>query len=500
MAHKENSGQGTGSGVTVTTADATSGDAWQTATAGTGGTLQWDNTHATPRSARSIKNATGGTSTLAYTAWTGLSYATMNARSYLYLTGTPAVTVMVQRGLASGSQKFRVTVESDGKLRLRDSANNQLAVSTNNVTTGQFVRVEAKAVAGASAAWTLKYWTSADSSGTPTESFSGSTGNFAAGNFDEIRFATSSTFANVGAFWGADFGIDDTAALGTAGLSPTGIAVAAALGSLSLADGSLAVAPSGLAVPVSLGALSLAGPGLAVAPTGIAVPVSLGTPTLSQAFSIAPSGLAVPAALGAVALTNAGLAVAPAGLAVGAALGSLALTDGAMTVVPTGIPVGAALGSPAVADGSMAVAPSGAAVPVALGSPTVAQAMAIIPTGIAVVAALGATALADGAMAVTPTGIAMPVDLGVPTVDNPMVVAPDGIAVAVGLGTPTAAQGLAITPDGIAITVHLGDMTITEPVRHAARGGTRLVTTTASIRTARTSTSRLTERAGVSLR
>lgn len=500
MAHKENSGQGTGSGVTVTTADATSGDAWQTATAGTGGTLQWDNTHATPRSVRAIKNATGGTSTLAYTAWTGLSYATMNARSYLYLTGTPAVTVMVQRGLASGSQKFRVTVESDGKLRLRDSANNQLAASTNNVATGQFVRVEVKAVAGASAAWTLKYWTSADSSGTPTESFSGSTGNFAAGNFDEIRFATSSTFANVGAFWGADFGIDDTAALGTAGLSPTGIAVPVALGSLSLAGPGLAVAPSGIAVPVNLGALSLSDSALAITPTGLAIAVSLGTPTLSQTFSIAPSGLAVPAALGTPTLANAGLAVAPAGIAVGAALGSPALTDGAMTVAPTGIPVGASLGTPAVTDGSLAAAPAGVAVPIALGSPTVAQAMAIIPTGIAVAAALGAPALADSAMAVTPTGIAMPADLGVPTVDNPMAVAPDGIAVAAGLGTPAVAQGLTVTPDGIAITVHLGDMAVSEPVRTPARGGTRVVSTTASIRTARTSTSQLTERTGVSLR
>jgi hypothetical protein len=455
MAHKENSGQGTGSGVTVTTTDATSGDQWSVATPGTGGTLQWDNTHATPRSVRSVKNATGGTSTLAYTAWTGLSYATMNARSYLFLTGTPAVTVMVQRGLAGGSQKFRVTVESDGKLRLRDSANNQLAVSTNNVATGQFVRIEAKAVAGTSAAWTLKYWNSADSSGTPTESFSGSTGNFAAGNFDEIRFDTSSTFANVGAFWSADFGIDDTAALGTAGMSPTGIAVAAALGALSLADGSLAIAPSGLAVPVNLGALSLSDSARAVAPTGLAVPVSLGSPTVSQTYAVAPSGLAVPVALGSL----------------------------------------------SVAGPVLAVAPGGIAVPAALGSPSLSQTSSTALAGIAVPAALGNPALTDSALAAVPTGVAVGATLGTPALGQTFGIAPDSIGVPVALGSLAVTQDLAISPDGIAIPAATGTPIVVGPARDAGRGAAALVTpaSTARVVTA-PGTATLTDRAEASLR
>jgi hypothetical protein len=409
MAHKENTGQGTGSGVTVTTTDTTSGDQWSVATAGTGGTLQWDNAHAlSGRHDRGIKNATGGTSTSAYTAWTGLSYATMFTRSYLHLTGTPSVTVVVCRGMRSSAQAFRCTVESDGKLHFRDAANGQLAVTSANVQTGTPVRVECKAVAGTSAAWSIKVWNSADSSGTPTETFSGTTGNFGSGNFDEIRFGTGASFANVAAFWGADYGVDDTAALGSAGVAPNGIAVGLALGSPALAQ-TFGLVPDGLAVPISLGQLVLTDGSLALAPAGLAVPVVLGSP----------------------ALADGSLALAPAGLAVAVTLGSPSLADGSLALAPAGLAVALTLGGPGLSDGSMALSPGGLAVPVALGDPVLAQSFGVAPDGIALDVVLGQPSVSVD-IAATPDGIAIPLALGDATITFM------GGPVARRTGTPTA--------------------------------------------------------------
>lgn len=81
-------------------------------------------------------------------------------------------------------------------------------------------------------------------------------------------------------------------------ISPTGIAVPAALGQPTIAQ-SLAVAPTGIAVPVALGQPTIA-QSFTLSPSGIAVPVALGQPTVSQSLggTISPTGIAVPVAVG----------------------------------------------------------------------------------------------------------------------------------------------------------------------------------------------------------
>jgi hypothetical protein len=113
-------------------------------------------------------------------------------------------------------------------------------------------------------------------------------------------------------------------------ISPTGIAVGAALGSTALSQ-AFTVLPNGLAVPVALGTPTVS-QSLSIAPTGIAVPVGKGTPTVSQAMTVAPAGLAVPAALGTPTVNQIvppSFACSPAGIAVPVTVGNPTLTQAA---------------------------------------------------------------------------------------------------------------------------------------------------------------------------
>ena len=209
MASRYNNAEGGTNGNTVTATDTGSGDQWSVATPGTGGTLAYDTTHA-GHGTKAIKIATGGTATTSYTAWTGLGYATLFARVSAYFTAQPTASAILMRGMASTSQRFRVTVEStDGKIRLRDQANTQLAVSTNAAQNNAFLRVSLKVVSGTSAAWILSIYNSPDST-TATETLSGSAGNFLAGNFDEIRYGIGASTASVVAYWLDDMAVNDT--------------------------------------------------------------------------------------------------------------------------------------------------------------------------------------------------------------------------------------------------------------------------------------------------
>lgn len=400
MAGRGYTSEGGTSGVAVAITDTGSGDAFNVVSAGTGATLAYDTAHPA-HGTKAIKVATGATSTTAYAAWTGLGYATTFARVNTYLTALPTASAVLMRGMAAANQRFRVSVESaDGKIRLRDSANNQLAVTTATAPIGAPFRVVVKAVAGTAAAWFMKVYSLVDSTGTPTEQFSGAAGNFLAGNFDEVRFGLGAGTANVVAYWLDDMAVDDTLDPGPALITIT---------------------PSGLAVPVTLGTPATAGPGLSIAPAGLPIALALGSPTLADgSLATAPAGLAVPVNLGAPALADSSMAITPSGLAVPVHLGQPAAGDSTMNIGPGGLAVPVALGTPAAGDTSMSVAPAGLAIPVALGQPD----------------------LSDSALAIGPTGLAITIALGQPSAEFiPEVIDTSfaGLHIPLALGTPAAA-------------------------------------------------------------
>lgn len=188
-------------GTNVNITDTTSGDHWDVATPGTGGTLQWD--------AGSILVATGVTSTTSYVAWT-TQLGTVRAlwfRAYVTIPAAPpTVTQVVARGMGASVQKFRLTVESTGKLILRDQANTQAATSVSNIPAAQ-IRVEGFVAAGTVGSFEIRYWTTPGSPGTPTETLTG-TGDFAASDFDEFRFGVGASFASVAGYHLGGFNVN----------------------------------------------------------------------------------------------------------------------------------------------------------------------------------------------------------------------------------------------------------------------------------------------------
>jgi len=215
MTVKVNNCEGTGSGNNVTTGDTSSGDAWNTAQPGTGGSLTWDNTHAAHGS-RAIKISTGGTSTSTYVAWTGLSISRVRGRANVYITASPpTVTQVIARGMASSLQKFRLYVNTSGKLVIADSSNVSQTTLSTTIPANQWFRVEWDITAGTSAAYEVRLYTSVDSS-SATETASGSASNFGSGNFDEVRYGTAANFANVVGYWLDDLGLSDTGFMGPA--------------------------------------------------------------------------------------------------------------------------------------------------------------------------------------------------------------------------------------------------------------------------------------------
>jgi hypothetical protein len=192
-------------GVSITTTDTTSGDAWDVVSIGASCVTAWDNTH-TAHGAEAGLFSSGGSAVASYVAWTTKvgSIPRIWGRAYVYITASPpTVTQIIARGLAATAQKFRLYINTSGKLVLADNANVAATggTSTNNIPANQWVRVEWDVTAGTSAPFEVRYWTTADSAGTPTETLTGSATNFGSANFDEIRFGIGASFASVVNYW-----------------------------------------------------------------------------------------------------------------------------------------------------------------------------------------------------------------------------------------------------------------------------------------------------------
>lgn len=196
-------------GNTVTITDTASGDHLDVVQPGTGGTVQWSNTHPA-HGPLGITFLTGATSTSTYVAWTTQlgSLTQIWGRAYFYLpTVPPTVTQVIARGLGATAQKFRLFVNTSGKLVLADSATVSAGTTTSTMLANTQQRVEFMVTSGTSAAFELRYFASAESD-TPTETLTGSTTNFGTANFDEIRFGTGANFANVTAYFLDDLNVN----------------------------------------------------------------------------------------------------------------------------------------------------------------------------------------------------------------------------------------------------------------------------------------------------
>lgn len=350
------SAEGGTDGTAISTANSggASGTAFDTCQRGTNATNEFDSAQFA-NGALSALIATGATSTTAYNRWNAAITAlwasgltTHYGRIYFRLSALPAASRVIAEFLDTTAATHRADIQilAAGQVRLRNAASGTVATTTAVVSTGTWYRLEYRIDGSTTGAYELHLY--ALNSTTSIEDIVGGTANFG-GTIGAVSYGYVSNGASLPSLWFDGIQINDAALPGpetyTATIAPTGLAVAVAIGSPTVAQ-AMTVAPNGLAVAVAFGSPTVS-QALTVAPTGLAIAVTFGQPAASQAMTVAPAGLAVPVGLGVPAVTQ------------------------ALTVAPGGIAVPVDLGAPVVAQ-ALAAAPAGLAVPVAFGQPTVA--------------------------------------------------------------------------------------------------------------------------------
>jgi hypothetical protein len=334
---------------TLTTGGTGSGDVLSKVSAGASSTL-------TARTASAVNGVRGGRAAVTSSnvaCYVGLAFnagavttATVVQSEFIIPAGGYGTTVILLRGMDTTdvTQRWRVSINSTGNLLFVNSANVVQGTSSGTYNSST-IRVKVTAEGTTSAAWSVKIYTTPNSS-TPAETMSNTGANLGG----VIQFARVGVAAASGTSITVDFddfGVSDGDDLGPAAIAPNGIAATASLGALAVAQA------------------------LSVTPTGIAATVSLGTPAVSQALTVAPSGIAAVLSPGALAIAQA-LTIVPDGIAATAALGTPGVGQ-SLAIAPASLTLTATPGTPTVADGAMAVHPAGIAAALALGSLQLAE-------------------------------------------------------------------------------------------------------------------------------
>jgi hypothetical protein len=223
-----NSFEGGTSGIQITTGNSggTSGNAFDTATQGSGGTLDFDSSHAA-HGLLSCKLATttAATTFLQWAASFG-SQATFWYRGYFYFTANPAATIrLFNCTTATGATSvMSLSLNLSGKLIVSYSGSGTSFVTfTASIPLNQWFRVEGLCVASATVGQVgASLYTSLDSL-TPAETHT-SAANLATGALSgttSYSFGDSNGVGSVGPFWLDDIGLSSTGPLGPAyGLAP----------------------------------------------------------------------------------------------------------------------------------------------------------------------------------------------------------------------------------------------------------------------------------------
>lgn len=212
-----NSFEGGSDETTLTTGNSggTSGNAFDSVSAGTGATLVFDNAQAAPSlGSFSLRTATGGTSALAYAAWTLASVTSDYARGYFRFTSLPGAQQLIIRYLSGGSQSLRVNVKTDGAIEVRNAANSVVGTTTNTISAGSWFRVEIFTTFSTTVgAVTLRLYLSAN--GTSITETLNLTSLVLTASSNELRWGVGAATSNAVAVW-----IDNVATEGTTWFGP----------------------------------------------------------------------------------------------------------------------------------------------------------------------------------------------------------------------------------------------------------------------------------------
>jgi hypothetical protein len=254
-----NSFEGGTSGTQVTTANSggASGNAFDVATQGAGGTLQYDSTEAAHGSLSCKIQAT--TASAVFLQWTTntFSSAITYFRLYAFFTGNPGATSRLYN-ITDGTSVMSVFLNSAGKLVVSyGSVGTTFVTFTNSIPTGTWFRVEGFCIESPTVGQVSTSLFPGDST-SATESHTSAatlnTGTFSAPTSD---FGDSSGVGTIGPYWIDDIALSSTGPLGpvltagTAALTVAPVFAAAAVRTV-IPGAALTVTPVFRAVAVNI--------------------------------------------------------------------------------------------------------------------------------------------------------------------------------------------------------------------------------------------------------
>jgi hypothetical protein len=304
-----NSAEGGTNGTTVTTGNSggASRVAFNAITIGSLATLTFDNTHAM-HGGLSYKFVTGSPTANSIVQWTtsltGSSLTQVWFRAYVYITGNPGATLRCIRALSGGTLRAVVGINTAGKIVCLDAGGTARSTAASALPTNQWVRIEGYFIGDAATGQVeAKYWTNADSVGTPTETLTTASNLNTGGTLNRVDFGDPSSATSY-THWMDDFGASPfryigplngstgSVALKKPSLSASGTEKISGTGSVSLKKPSLSASAtekiSGTG-SVSLHKPSLSGSGGIVQAIGTGS-VNVHKPSLSASGSERESG------------------------------------------------------------------------------------------------------------------------------------------------------------------------------------------------------------------
>jgi hypothetical protein len=184
---------------------------------GATGSLIFDNAHVT-HNVEAFRFTTGGTAGNSNVQWQGsiTPAATMWFRIYIFTPSSFALTPTIVRMLdtTGATQACRIAWNASGNLLIRNTANTQVATSTNAMSVSTAYRLEGFCTQGASGTAEIKFWSSIDSRGAPVETLTAAAQNYGTNNIGNVAFGQVTAIANMPSWWGSGIAITDGGYLG----------------------------------------------------------------------------------------------------------------------------------------------------------------------------------------------------------------------------------------------------------------------------------------------
>lgn len=195
------SGQSSGTSITAGNSGGGAGNAFDTVTSGTNTVAQYNSTSAYLGTLCGLFSS-GAASNASSGNWTtAIGTALPRVYGRTVINGSSfTVVVDFMRCRGTGTQTFRLRINSSGKLELRNTANTVVATSTTTISTGTFYLIRWDVTVGASATG-IVYINTNLTTNTPDETMTANSANFGVLNVDEANFGCPvSAISNAAAF------------------------------------------------------------------------------------------------------------------------------------------------------------------------------------------------------------------------------------------------------------------------------------------------------------